>query len=73
MNEPGNMKRIIYVGKPVIGEDGIELRYGMTGEVTGLRGNLCSFMPDGTEVEFTLYRRELYRSDKDGTRYCRCP
>lgn len=68
-----NTKRIIYVGKPRIGEDQIEVRFGMTGEVTSMNGTACSFKPDGTEIEFALLRRELYQADQDATRWCPCP
>lgn len=73
IHEQENMKRIIYVGKPRIGEDQVELRYGMTGVNNSLLPNLCSFVPDGTEVEFIIPRKDLYKRDEDATRHCPCP
>ena len=69
MNEPINAT---YVG-PAIDAELQHLQFGLTGVSQPWSKYFRVFIPDGSEIELIIPRRQLYIPQLDKTRYCPCP
>ena len=69
------MKRAIYVGKPYELPNNRLFGYGVTGQITHLKGTdtLCDFLPDGASRPVLMVRRNLYVPTEDQQRHCPKP